>query len=402
MVFIVFAGLAIAALVVLLLTAYGIRVQRNNIWLICYLVALGYSCWISYLMQTREIYHFPHLIRTGTVFGYLVVPFLFLYVRGTCYQGEIWKPWYTIVFIPSCIFIIDLIPFWTAPSEDKIRLFESSMNSLQALHAFSESWFLPRGFHFIFRILWSLAWFAAAMVLMYKNRNIAVAPVNPVNKTIYRFMFGLSMLSLPFMLIHLVMVFFFRDVYTLSNFTFLLALPLFMIGGYLMFFPQVVYGLQLPKQENEIPVTSVSEQSVPSKLVPQASHTTSSEEEQHTYLAYKEQLLNFMEKEKPFLNQGLTIHQLADASGIPTYIISLLLNRHIGQSFNSWLNGYRVNTFKQILLQSNSRSFTLESLGKSAGFGSRVTLIKAFKKETGQTPGQFLRHTGVTTWQEIE
>jgi YesN/AraC family two-component response regulator len=237
---------------------------------------------------------------------------------------------------------------------------------------------------------------------MYKNRNIAVAPVNPVNKTVYRFMFGLSMLSLPFMLIHLVIVFFFRDVYTLSNFTFLLALPLFMIGGYLMFFPQVVYGLQLPKQENVIPVTSVSEQSVPSTVVPKASLTASSEDEQHTYLAYKEQLLNFMEKEKPFLNQGLTIHQLADASGIPTYIISLLLNRHIGQSFNSWLNGYRVNTFKQILLQSDSKSFTLESLGKSAGFGSRVTLIKAFKKETGQTPGQFLRHTGVPTWQEIE
>jgi AraC-like DNA-binding protein len=207
-------------------------------------------------------------------------------------------------------------------------------------------------------------------------------------------MLGLTLMGLPFLIAHVIIGLVLRESYNLNSFTILLVLPLLLAGIYLMLFPSIVYGLQPPKmganQVADPPATPGASLPGPS-AEPAAVLPVADGEQAAAYQRYQQQLEAFMQEQKPYLNQNLTIHQLADASGIPTYILSMLLNRHIGQSFKAWLNGYRIEAFMAMAEQPEAKSYTLESMGKAAGFGSRVTLINAFKKQTGLTPSQYLR-----------
>jgi AraC-like DNA-binding protein len=50
-----------------------------------------------------------------------------------------------------------------------------------------------------------------------------------------------------------------------------------------------------------------------------------------------------------------------------------------------------VRYIKDVLLQEpGADQYTLEAIGRKAGFNSRGTFIAAVKKQTGQTPSAFL------------
>jgi AraC-like DNA-binding protein len=76
--------------------------------------------------------------------------------------------------------------------------------------------------------------------------------------------------------------------------------------------------------------------------------------------------------------------------GIPRHILSRMINTQYGMNFNALINHFRVDYLKGIPSREPSWNlFTMEALGKMAGFNSRNTLIKAFKKCTGESPSSY-------------
>jgi YesN/AraC family two-component response regulator len=98
-----------------------------------------------------------------------------------------------------------------------------------------------------------------------------------------------------------------------------------------------------------------------------------------------------MEQNKPFLQQGYTIHDLSADIEIPVYQLSPIINNRFNTNFSSWLNKYRVAYFIELCRKEGKRELTLDALSYESGFSNRVTFIKAFKKEKGTTPGAFLK-----------
>jgi YesN/AraC family two-component response regulator len=101
----------------------------------------------------------------------------------------------------------------------------------------------------------------------------------------------------------------------------------------------------------------------------------------------------YMNDTQSFLQQGFSLPQLSKETGFQLQHVSAFLNQHLGESFNDYTNKFRVNYLISLFEQDSNiiNQFTLESLGKQAGFGSRSTLINAFKKITGQTPSAYFR-----------
>lgn len=86
------------------------------------------------------------------------------------------------------------------------------------------------------------------------------------------------------------------------------------------------------------------------------------------------------------LEPRLSIRQVAARMGTNETYISRALNQGLGKSFNTFINGLRVDHAKS-LIQSNDGSFL--NIAFDSGFNSKATFNRVFRQQTGQTPTQF-------------
>jgi AraC-like DNA-binding protein len=101
-----------------------------------------------------------------------------------------------------------------------------------------------------------------------------------------------------------------------------------------------------------------------------------------------EKINQAMQEKKLFLDPELTIEQLAEVTGIPTRKISNTINRHFNQNFFDYINFYRVEQAKAILTQLGKEAPMLEVMA-DAGFNSKSTFYRAFKKHLAMTPTEY-------------
>lgn len=105
----------------------------------------------------------------------------------------------------------------------------------------------------------------------------------------------------------------------------------------------------------------------------------------------REQILavleEYMREQTPWRSSNLTLAQLADVTGLSSHHISQVLNDHHGQSFNDYLNQYRVNALCQMLSEPHNQN--LLDLALSCGFSSKSSFNAIFKKQTGKTPSEY-------------
>jgi AraC-like DNA-binding protein len=96
-----------------------------------------------------------------------------------------------------------------------------------------------------------------------------------------------------------------------------------------------------------------------------------------------------MQENKYYLNQNLTLHEFAKETQISPRTISNCVNQSLGLNFNEWINNYRVDRAIEIMKDPKNDHLSIEGVGIDAGFKSRSAMYTAFKKKTGQTPGNF-------------
>jgi len=102
-------------------------------------------------------------------------------------------------------------------------------------------------------------------------------------------------------------------------------------------------------------------------------------------------LNGIMEEGKPYLDSEFNMAGLSELSKISAHNISETLNGLLGQSFNDYVNNYRVEEFKKLARKVEFKHFTILALAFEAGFKSKATFNAAFKKFTGETPSQYLK-----------
>jgi AraC-like DNA-binding protein len=106
---------------------------------------------------------------------------------------------------------------------------------------------------------------------------------------------------------------------------------------------------------------------------------------------YLHQMEMLMKQRRPFLQSGYSIQSLAVELGIPSYTVSLLINRKMGINFNDYLNRYRVQYCQELIHKGAAGNLNLKGLATNCGFHNRNTFTNAFKKFTGQTPSSYAK-----------
>lgn len=99
------------------------------------------------------------------------------------------------------------------------------------------------------------------------------------------------------------------------------------------------------------------------------------------------QITRLLEEDQIFRNCDLRITDISRTLNTNRTYISNIINTDFNCSFCDLINHYRVNYSKQLLLHQNA--YILEYVSNESGFASVNSFLRAFKKETGITPGQF-------------
>jgi AraC-like DNA-binding protein len=100
-------------------------------------------------------------------------------------------------------------------------------------------------------------------------------------------------------------------------------------------------------------------------------------------------LLAYMAEKQPYLNEGLTLTDLAKQVGMSRNQLSVVINSGIGDSFYTFINRYRVEEAKRLIANPKNANFTILSLAFEAGFTSKSAFHNTFKKLTGLTPTEY-------------
>ena len=106
---------------------------------------------------------------------------------------------------------------------------------------------------------------------------------------------------------------------------------------------------------------------------------------------YKKELLHLMEVRQVFLDPEITLPKLAAMVNCSVNHLSQAVNSGFNMSFFDFLNSYRIEEAKKILVNQNSLAQSVLDVSFAVGFNSNSAFYAAFKKSTGQTPAQFRR-----------
>lgn len=99
-------------------------------------------------------------------------------------------------------------------------------------------------------------------------------------------------------------------------------------------------------------------------------------------------LENQIEQEQLYLQEKLTLTDLAKVTDIKSHTLSQVINQVMKTNFYQLINNYRVQHAVNLIEQPNL-NWPLERIALESGFGNRVTFSKAFKKIMDCTPSEY-------------
>jgi AraC-like DNA-binding protein len=104
---------------------------------------------------------------------------------------------------------------------------------------------------------------------------------------------------------------------------------------------------------------------------------------------YTNQLQLLMKEKKWFLDQNISLSDLAEKMGVSIHHLSQVLNEKLGLNFYDFINSLRIAEAKKRLTDPRTRHLSIASIGFAVGFNSLSAFNGAFKKFTNLTPSQY-------------
>ncbi len=105
---------------------------------------------------------------------------------------------------------------------------------------------------------------------------------------------------------------------------------------------------------------------------------------------WKERIDNLIVEKELYKNPRLTLSNVAQELDTTTKMISSIVNSGHDKNFNDYINSYRVEAVITSLKNGDPAVMSMLGIALEAGFNSKATFNRAFKKHTGNTPKSFL------------
>jgi len=154
-----------------------------------------------------------------------------------------------------------------------------------------------------------------------------------------------------------------------------------------------------PSDATPAPAAPPAETAEPAKSDSDPTDQTETESKKYAanYLSEKEcakiakQAKTLLQETKLYTDPDLKIAAIAEKIGVSSHKLSYVFSQHLHTSYYDYIYEFRVEEFKRLAQADKKQAYTLVALSEKAGFNSRATFFRAFKKFEGVTPGDYLR-----------
>jgi AraC-like DNA-binding protein len=382
-------GFLVAIILIFFNRTEGLPSRLLAAFLICFgLLAFNYA-----LMTTRFFLSFPHFWRVLGFASFCYSPLAYLYVRTTLQQSYHLRRSDLLLFIPAMLHPLALTPFFIQSAEEKLNILNQVMEDPRLIILEPES-LLPEAGAFFLRIAVGVAATVGQFVMLYqwKKRYESRMLGEKQNQEMYRWLCTFTVVLAIFWLLVIAQVMlnglFSQTLNTTLIFT--IAGTILFVSVYLLMQPSILYGIKgwrrAPAGQDQAEAEEGAKEEVSAKK-----YHLSPEHGQF----YRDALETHFSQTKAFRKAGYSIGDLSSELNFPAYQLSAFINQEYTKNFNELVNEYRVDYLVRKSKSSDDFSqYTLEALGKEAGFNSRAAFIAAVKKVTGRTPSEVFGRRG--------
>ena len=323
-----------------------------------------------FAIQSIEFYvKFPHLFKLASVIPISLFPLLYVYIKSYLIDQE-WKfKEIAVHFVPMVLYFIVISPFYFQSTEVKRELIMTGN--------FPEFLSVVESFFDVLIILQGIFYTALSMKIIQKYFDVTAGNVSKHQRFILNW--------LIFFVMSYVLLWAFGAVGAILEMLDIIVpfdlFNFFYMGLTILTISIGVFALRRPS----ILFKRLKHISDSGKLKPEnpVYHVEDSEEDLRL-------ILNYLEKEKAYLKNELSLQDMTEATGIPKHRISAIFNKELGKNFYEILNEYRTQEAIRLFNDGKHLNFTLTYIAEMAGFNSRATFNRIFKKITNQTPSEYI------------
>ncbi|APD08048.1 hypothetical protein UJ101_02550 [Flavobacteriaceae bacterium UJ101] len=98
---------------------------------------------------------------------------------------------------------------------------------------------------------------------------------------------------------------------------------------------------------------------------------------------------NLIQEKHLYRDPSLSLESVSEELNISSGYLSQIVNKITKKNFSDYINTYRIEEIKKMLVDPEFEKYSLLAIGLEAGFNSKTSFYTVFKKHVGLTPKQY-------------
>jgi AraC-like DNA-binding protein len=336
---------------------------------------ISYSAFIvgQSLSGTQFVDRFPHILGLMAGVVYLNGPLHYLYALTLTNPGASFSRRHLPHLVPFALFYLYfLFPFYLKSGTEKIAFMQSIAQDGLTPTLIFFSWAV---------LIQGLIYMTVTLRLLQKHSQAIKDTFSTVERINLSWLRIITILTLVIWILGVIIEF--LQMIGLNDpvqATVPISIAILIyVMGYLGFRqPEIFSSTAEPRPEAVADTTEIGE----AKKYERSGLTKEKAESLHR------KLVHLMETQKPYTDSSLKLNHLAQMAATSPNYLSQVINGERQQNFYDFVNSYRIEEAKRMVLDPSQEPTTLLSIAYAVGFNSKSAFNTAFKKHTGMTPSQ--------------
>lgn len=346
--------------------------------LLLFFCIIGLVLFEHYLFQKKIIFEYPHLLGLTYTFPIILGPILFFYTKSLVNENNAISFRNILLHAIPFLFIATFLiyDFYFLSPQEKLIYYEKETQGETSAFIYIAEFFIN----------FSIPFYSIVSLLLLKKHLKQIKQSYSNTKNIDLHWLKIVLICMVFVSFVSVLMGLLSDYFNFISFE---------DGDNLMYITLTViiyflgyYGIkQKPILSNDNSISQI--ETTPTQKPKYA--TSSLKDGKKEKLIQR--LTKSMENEKPYLNENLTLKELAEKLETTPNNLSQIINEKFSKNFYEFINGYRINEVKSLLSNPKYSHYSMIGIAFECGFNSKSTFNSVFKQFTGKTPSEFKKST---------
>lgn len=407
----IFTTSLLSMLLALVVFAFNWKVNRNALFLSLLMILMGSSQLRHYLIfHGTEPFWLAVLINDPTPLWSMIGACLFFYVRNVLTDRFEFRKSDLLHTIPFWVSLVGILPYLFSPFAHKIEVANLFIRDMAAVKDVDFNWLMDQEVSLKIRFTLQIGYALACLWMLAgfkKRRTTDVNRPQAQRGIIHIWLIVVSVFVLLDALYLMIGVNIYFDKPSLARdmpiyypALYAMGVTITCIPSLVLIFPEILYGIprlrDTPSPLPPTPALEISDDAPSSEAIsptPAASAATTESSDRRgedPFIDLGQRVIDYMDREKPYLRQDFSIEELAEMLGVPRHHLYYCFNNVLKKKFVVLRMEYRIMEVKKCLLEADLETTTLEAIGGSCGFASRSAFYRIFTEQVGCSPGEFI------------